>query len=1004
MFNINDVVVLKSNPSKIGTIHGMSQARKNRTFWPIKFTNSSILQLIPEDQLELYQTIESYTLPDLIGMNKFSSANDVRQIITQTRINGNLSNIMYSMDVTNTDFYAYQFKPVCKIINSPCNSILIADEVGLGKTIEAGLIWTELKQRYDFKRLFIVCPKVLGEKWRIELKNKIGVKAEIVKASEAVKRINSDDEFALICSIQGMASEKIQTELEKYCDDNKELIDMLIIDEAHYLRNPETKAHKSARFLRSLSDYAVFLSATPIQNKNDDLFSLVNILDEEHFPFQEYFDKMLENNEQLVHLRKRLLSSHLDKNEIVSALKHIQVSDRFGIMRNSKQLESLIKKLENKQVIVGLKESQEIAYELDEINSIGYICNRTRKRDVHVDRADRDAIPEKIEMSVYEKELYDTVTEAIHEYAEDCITGAGPGFRLFLLCQPQRMLTSCLYSTLKSWKGKIDRIHTEDIENTEDEELPSSFMQAIYDKISQFKHEKELFENDTKFKKLLEKIYDMQITYPGEKIVLFSSFIPTLEYLHDRLMENNIHSILLTGKVKSKDEVLSNFQKDESIKILLASEVGSEGVDLQFCRLLINYDLPWNPMRVEQRIGRLDRIGQKFNKILIWNLFHDSTIDARIYEKLYKKFEICTSILGDFEEVLGKMFRQFSVDLLLLTPEEQNKRIEQAERAIINKEIENERLENNAAELAAYGDYVLERIQAEQGKKITSKDLASYVLSTVRKLYPTLLSSKTHNENEYNLSFPVDFASDFAQFCERNGYGSRSRILQNYSNVTCSFNNKITASSNSEIINQTHPIINFLRDKTKDIDFSTYPCAAIRINSENKGEYLICASFVFAKGVTRYAKIIYSGFDLTLNEPIPDNLAEDLILKAVSDGLDWMERGGIDYNELKKLASDLLEKNEEKYDEEIQNISDKNFDRAELQKKTLENRLEKERNKIHDLKEKLIKEHKEKMIPAHEGKYRKLEENLLLKLENIEKNKQLIYDKNDICIVLLKAE
>ena len=172
MFNSGDTVSLKSNPSKIGTIHGPAKERLNRRIWPIKF-NNGILQQIPEDQLDLFHTMESYTLPDLVGMNKFSSINDVRQIITQTRINGNLSNIIYSMDVTNTDFYAYQFKPVCKIINSPSNSILIADEVGLGKTIEAGLIWTELKQRYDFKRLLVVCPKVLSEKWRNELKNKI---------------------------------------------------------------------------------------------------------------------------------------------------------------------------------------------------------------------------------------------------------------------------------------------------------------------------------------------------------------------------------------------------------------------------------------------------------------------------------------------------------------------------------------------------------------------------------------------------------------------------------------------------------------------------------------------------------------------------------------------------------------------------------------------------------------------------------------------------------------
>ncbi len=131
-----------------------------------------------------------------------------------------------------------------------------------------------------------------------------------------------------------------------------------------------------------------------------------------------------------------------------------------------------------------------------------------------------------------------------------------------------------------------------------------------------------------------------------------------MEYLQTRLEADGIKGLVISGKVKDKDTILEKFEKDDTQKILLASEVGSEGVDLQFCRLLINYDLPWNPMRIEQRIGRLDRIGQKSDKILIWNMLHDTTIDKRIYDKLYRKFEICTSSLGDFEIILGDMFKK----------------------------------------------------------------------------------------------------------------------------------------------------------------------------------------------------------------------------------------------------------------------------------------------------------------------------------------------------------
>ena len=135
-----------------------------------------------------------------------------------------------------------------------------------------------------------------------------------------------------------------------------------------------------------------------------------------------------------------------------------------------------------------------------------------------------------------------------------------------------------------------------------------------------------------------------------------------------------------------------------------------------------------------------------------------------------------------------------------------------------------------------------------------------------------------------------------------------------------------------------------------------------------------------------------------------DDLAEDLMLKAVSDGYDWSDRGGLNYSVLEEKTSDILGLNEEKYDEEIQKISNKNFDRAELQRKTIENHLEDKRNKFYELKERLIREQKEKMIPANEGKFKKLEAGLLLKLKNIENNKQLRYEKEDICVVLLKVE
>ena len=196
----------------------------------------------------------------------------------------------YSMESANTQFLAYQFKPVIKIINSPSNSILIADEVGLGKTIEAGLIWTELRARYDANRFIVLCPYSLTNKWQEELLNKFGIDAKIVKAVELYNDLSNstkiDRRAAYICGMQSMRPDRNwqdedykgnranQRKLALLLDElsfKDPVFDFLIVDEAHHLRNEDTQIHKFAHLLRNVSDHCAFLSATPIHLKNNDL-------------------------------------------------------------------------------------------------------------------------------------------------------------------------------------------------------------------------------------------------------------------------------------------------------------------------------------------------------------------------------------------------------------------------------------------------------------------------------------------------------------------------------------------------------------------------------------------------------------------------------------------------------------------------------------------------------------------------------------------------------------
>jgi hypothetical protein len=154
-------VRLKANPGRIGTITGRKRERAGKTYWQVEFPD----RVDYERQGNLEEIpLHSDPIAD-VRRGKFGWAPDLRGNLTHVRLTGRLANLIYSMDTTNTDFYAHQFKPVLNFLDAPSNGLLIADEVGLGKTIEAGLIWTELRSRFDIGRVMVLCPAMLQQKW-----------------------------------------------------------------------------------------------------------------------------------------------------------------------------------------------------------------------------------------------------------------------------------------------------------------------------------------------------------------------------------------------------------------------------------------------------------------------------------------------------------------------------------------------------------------------------------------------------------------------------------------------------------------------------------------------------------------------------------------------------------------------------------------------------------------------------------------------------------------------
>ncbi|MFO1465373.1 MAG: SNF2-related protein [Steroidobacteraceae bacterium] len=266
-------VRLKSDPARIGILTGATESRKGSTRWQVEFLDGSGAEFVPELALEAVTAASSNTY-ELVRNGRFARLVDLRGSLTYFRLSGRLADLVYSLNTTNTDFYAYQFKPVLSFLDSPCRGILIADEVGLGKTIEAGLIWTELRSRDDANRLLVLCPAMLRLKWQRELSEKrSGSRRSYARCRDPGAAPGDGGRrrpgFAVIASLQGLRPIRRMARGRRaglgaccgtrvrflFSRENEDpLIDLTIVDEAHYLRNPETQTARLGNLLRPVTE------------------------------------------------------------------------------------------------------------------------------------------------------------------------------------------------------------------------------------------------------------------------------------------------------------------------------------------------------------------------------------------------------------------------------------------------------------------------------------------------------------------------------------------------------------------------------------------------------------------------------------------------------------------------------------------------------------------------------------------------------------------------------
>jgi len=1016
-FPINSRVRLKTAPDRQGRITGETQQRAGRVRYQIDFGDA--LEFVGSGNIELIEDEED--IYSLITRGQYGSVSHLRMAMTHVRLSGRLADVIYSMEASNTEFFAYQFKPVINFLNSPSNGLLIADEVGLGKTIEAGLIWTEMRARFDANRLLIIAPAVLREKWQEELAYRFGVKADICNAEELLQQLKQHQRdprrgFALISSLQGIrpprgwdredadgkTNDSPRAQLMRFLNENEinePLFDCVIVDEAHYMRNPESQSHKLGEQLRLVSDNVILLSATPIQLKAQELFYLLRLIDPQNFQYEFIFDAVLRANEPILKLSSALRRGKLNKSEY---MKHLQVCIDHPRFEGNRQLTYLAGNPPSNEDLKDPAVREKLANRVDRINLLAQVVSRTRKRFVKEYKVIRKPVAPFIQMTEMEEEFYSQVTDIVREYCYDRDLSEG-----FILTIPQRQMCSSIPAAFRAWTSSIEEdLKTQLYEMGGDavEEKVSSvapLVEELANGVSGFADYAQLYQGDSKFAVLQEQLATYWKDNPGKKVILFSYYKETLRYLHERLDEIGIGNQLLYGGMgEKKHDAIARFRENPDTWILLASEVASEGVDLQFASFLINYDLPWNPMRVEQRVGRIDRIGQKEDRILIQNYFYADTLDDRIYQRLFDRLDIFRNALGDLESILGDKVRELTHELLShkMSAAEEEERIDQTEKAIVYLKRTQEELEEEAMHFAAHGDYVLNQVRAarEMKRYVQDEHLWIYVHDFLNERYPGCTFVRTDGEHlTVEIELSRDARVDLKVFVERTLPDRRTGLMSNTlgSKVRCIFSNHVALVGHGyEVVNQHHPLVRFVTSQLTDDQ--RYPLVAARVAAMSipevsPGTYCFVTQRWSTSGARVVERLVYRASEIGGNLISPEQ-AERLVSAVVDGGVDGLDSAGaLEGAVVRDIYDDLTFQLDDEFQTYAEEMKMENEDRIEMMKRSAIEKTATQVARIAEVNARLNGPRAKNIIKANEGRIKKLKGNLDVLLGTYEKMRDI---------------
>ncbi|TGL86896.1 DEAD/DEAH box helicase [Leptospira congkakensis] len=582
--------------------------------------------------------------------------------LTRKRASGDPERLGKAMLGAQVDLNPHQLDAALFALESPLSrGVILADEVGLGKTIEAGLVLTQFLSE-EKKRILIIAPANLRKQWSGELQEKFHLKSEIIEG----KNFNSiqksgihnpfNNEKVVIVSYQFAKAKAFEISQISW--------DLVVLDEAHRLRNVYKESNVIANTIKESlrSRFKLLLTATPLQNSLSELYGLVSIIDEQTFGDFDSFSQQflrIQSEEQLQLLKNRIegiCKRTLRKQvlEYIKYTKRIPITKEFIPNADEDRLHEWISAYLQRENLAALPKSQRKLMTL--------ILRKLLASSTYAIAGTLQALVDRLEKKLgvsdtsLDLEIEKLIADDFEEYEE--IKEEWSDFQTQKSIPENHLLVESAedlraeIKELKEYLALANNIQA----NSKAEVLLTGLGQAFS---------------------------EMERLGGAKKAVIFTESRRTQNYLFDFLSINGYANqiLLFNGsnnddtskkifqswmeKYKGTDKISGSKTADiraalveefkEKRQILIATEAAAEGINLQFCSIVVNYDLPWNPQRIEQRIGRCHRYGQNFDVVVVNFLNKKNLADVRVYELLSEKFQLFSGVFGASDEVLGNV-------------------------------------------------------------------------------------------------------------------------------------------------------------------------------------------------------------------------------------------------------------------------------------------------------------------------------------------------------------